>query len=302
MRLVLFFRKQCPGMAGGLDDFELDFLAEDAFSDQPQSKGKRKKPADVNVKMQRMVDPLKQFEMFPNGHPRFLTKGSKVKILNAQMHFASTMGCFDYGTRQPTQTAHVTEQDVADLNAALGSTEGISRSARLRKRKAIASNPESNAALLVSSSETLPEPVWDMGIEADPSSVVTLRVRSIAPPIMKLPDFSEGDIIVGIVQLKRRRARGSEDGSEDEGADKDREDEDATATSNGEDDEDDEDDTGTNPVRVFRVHGVYWGIRAYVNMVMDGLASAEVRRAAAARSRSENNCFLVCSVVKEAEQ
>lgn len=308
-----------------LDEFDMDLLAEDAFSDQADDgsgnkRTRRKRDAAVpafNVKVQRMVDPLKQYEMFPNGHPRFLTKGSKVKILGAQMHFASTMGCFDYGSKQPTQTAHVTERDVADLNDALGRTEGLSRSERLRKRKGIAKAPDSSAALLMGSAETLPEPVLDVDV-GDPSSVVTLRVRSISPPIMKLPDFAEGDIVVGVVQRNKQQKKtmskgltagpvasdgagsdGDANAAENDGGDNDDDDDDDESGSSDNGRADDENDGQV--IRVFRVHGVYWGIRAYVNMMVDGMASAEARRASAARSRSENNCFLVCSVVKEAE-
>lgn len=33
------------------------------------------------IRLQRMVDPMKKYEMFPNGHPGFLTKASRDRVL-----------------------------------------------------------------------------------------------------------------------------------------------------------------------------------------------------------------------------
>lgn len=48
----------------------------------------------ANFKLHKMVDPMNRYEMFPNGHPQFLTKASKDKIL--QVRASGTFGLFTH--------------------------------------------------------------------------------------------------------------------------------------------------------------------------------------------------------------
>ena len=49
-------------------------------------KRRRRKESRLSPLLRRMTDPLKQYEIIPNGNPRFLTKASQKAILE--------VGCF----------------------------------------------------------------------------------------------------------------------------------------------------------------------------------------------------------------
>ena len=256
----------------------------------------------------KMLDPtLHWFEMFPNGHPRFLTKASRLKIMRAQLQNASTMGYFEAGSLQPTRRVNASEHDVADVESALGWNayqQGRSRSAA---KAAIRRNPESSASLLLESCKALPEPVWDLGIE-DTSAVVTLRVRCIGKKGKSLPDFAEGDMVTGIEARRRANKKGRGQDRSDNDDDDDYDEDDEFNVGGGSDHEEvpgdaNDDDSRLRPrrakrkkeaiSRVYRILAVFWGTRAYVSMMVDRDSKPVLR------TRSEgHNCFLVCSLVK----
>ncbi len=242
---------------------------------------------------QRMVDAAMRFEIYPNGHPKFLTKVSRLKIMKAQMHSASTMGYFEAGVKQPTQRLHVSEREVSRVQAALGwadeddedddEDDDVARKVRQRRktssRAVIRRNPDGHASMLLESSKTLPEPVWDLGIE-DTSTVVTLRLRSIVKN-KPLPEFAEGDMITGISDPVKKRRRDGDDGDSDT-------DDDASEPSNRR-------KKKPEPrTRVYRVLAVFWGLRAYIHMMVNRDSKPVLRTKA-----EGNHCFLVCNLVKD---
>lgn len=138
--------------------------------------------------------------------------------------------------------------------------------------------------------------------------------------------FNEGDVIVGVTDVgsrkksRRKKKDGvdfSDDDDEDGGSDEEGFDSEGEYGSGGdEDDEDgnesdelilDDEEKGTkreknaqskrNRIRthtnIFRVCAVYWGNKAYVNMMVDG-AAAKVPSSVAA----DKNCFVVCRLLK----
>jgi len=43
----------------------------------------------------KMVDPSKNYEILANGHPSFLTKACKKKVLEANLHMAESFNVFE---------------------------------------------------------------------------------------------------------------------------------------------------------------------------------------------------------------
>ena len=224
----------------------------------------------------------------------------------ANIEQATAMGFF-------ADNIPASEQDVADVAEA--SSAERSAHYRLRKRRAISQNPDSQAAKLLNSCMALPEP--DLGVTSE--RVITLRVRCLKKD-SQLPVFGEGDVIVGVakaIKSKRRKKENdvvSDDDDEEEGDDDFLwSDDDDEVDGEEEDEESDEDPDllmllGQKPKKkerlrrtcthtsVFSVCAVYWGTRAYVNMMVDGSghrSAMEDGRAAAGQ-----NCFVVCRIVK----
>lgn len=207
------------------------------------------------------------------------------------------------------------EQDVLDV--AKASSADRTAHYRLRKRRAIARNPDSRAARLLNSCTALPEPDLFGGSE----KVITLRIRSLKKGSQQhlLPVFAEGDVIVGVAKALKGKGRkkgdsldlGEEYDSDEDESKGDEEDDESDSGQDEEEEEDEDEDllmligekkkkkklrrTRTH-TSVFSVCAVYWGTRAYVNMMVDGSghrSAMEDGRAAAGQ-----NCFVVCRIVK----
>lgn len=211
----------------------------------------------------------------------------------------------------------INEDDLRDAQVACGAkmSDGeASLSETMRKRRAVLRNKESRAGALLRSSLVLPEP------EAPSSGtarVVTLRVRSLnvvgtsgrrevqtsgrgmgstgwddgdyssGSGRRALPEFAEGDVIVGFAY--EYVEGGNESGDDDDDDEHDDGSNDETETA---------DDSGMKKRRrewVFRVLDVCWGVQAYVNLFLDGRYGG----GGVTSSTASQNCFLVCSLVAD---
>ena len=162
---------------------------------------------------------------------------------------------------------------------------------RLRKRRAIRRNPESHAGMLLRSGAALPEP--DLGCSSD--QVVTLRIRMLrrkkAEVQRLLPVFAEGDVIVGVTEsLGSKRGNAYEENKREPLVSDD--DDDPPSAS---DDDDEQLRRTRQHTYVFRVCAVYWGVKAYVSMLVDGAGQQSM---AAGRATAGQNCFAVCRLLK----
>ncbi len=286
-----------------------------------------------------MVDPNKEYEIFANGHRQFLTASSRKKVMNAELRVADAYNCFDaeissLAGKKNNATNHVSSQDVKDVKEVVEGSGGASR----RKKRIIMSNEDSSASRLLASSYMLPEAVssdLDMSTNAQSpfgrDGIVTLRVRSLKGK--SLPEFSEGDSIIGCCKLqasakgkKKKRNREKKRMANDFASQSDEEEEDLDEgyDSDGEeeytDDEDyetdcEEDDDSdsrerkkkpeggknknrrkTNYSCTFKIDSIYWGTASYVNLLLDGSSSRN--GGGNNRSQSDRNCFVVCKVLK----
>jgi hypothetical protein len=182
----------------------------------------------------------------------------------------------------------------------------------------ILSDPSTRAAHLICSNATLPEPVMEFGPRTGGDRLITLRLRALNKKV--LPEVFDGDIITGTYyssSTKRRRKKQTgkskqrkgdtdmDNSSSDSSSDDDNDDQDEESESQSSDDSDSgsEDRQGRQKrkrrkkihTHVFRILSVHWGLKAYVNLVMEG-ASAR-RGGGNNRSTSEKNCFAVCELV-----
>ena len=252
----------------------------------------------------------------------------------ANLAHATAYGFFATDAGEGSSTAAgiaVSEQDVRDVGIASGLAADeagtTSTGYRLRKRRAINKNPESRAAMLLHSGMSLPEPTLDFetgggGVDR----IITLRIRALRKQ-EPLPVFAEGDVIIGMTEaLGARRNKESgeiaEDGpdpllSSSSSSSDDGEDEEDSESSRGEVEEQEGGElqlltsdearrrkrrrTGRRTrshTNVFRVCAVYWGTKAYVNMMVDGNGAAGQSAMAAGRATAGQNCFAVCRLVK----
>jgi len=211
----------------------------------------------------------------------------------------------------------VREQDVLDVAEASGIHVDASSSSvhsRLRKRRAIARNPDSRAAQLLQSGQALPEPFLEFDGPND-DRIITLRIRSLQKGVL-LPVFAEGDVIVGVAKALKGKKKKRNSSSEDSDQDEDEglsasEDEDNMSSSGSELDSDEgglllggqrkEEKlkrTRTH-TSIFRVCSVYWGTRAYVKvMTAEGNSPSATDAMAAGRATAGQNCFAVCRLLK----
>ena len=57
-------------------------------------KRRKQKESRLSPLLRRMTDPLKQYEIIPNGNPRFLTKASQKAILEVRIFAACSWGSY----------------------------------------------------------------------------------------------------------------------------------------------------------------------------------------------------------------
>ena len=183
----------------------------------------------------------------------------------------------------------ISEKDVQSVENLVGSrrhhqgigsyhaAEDAAGDSRKRPGSRVADGLSKRARQLLNSCARLPETAPDLGTDAsDTSRVVTLRIRmkqkvlhrdSDEKACASLPDFCEGDIIVGI----------------NEDFDK------YTDDSPG----------STYHTGVFRVISVVWGVNAYVNMLVDSASQEKsTGTGCMAKSDADKNCFAVCRIVR----
>jgi hypothetical protein len=260
--------------------------------------------------MERMVDEGGRFEIFPNGHPKFLTRASKLKLRDAQLQSAMSFNVYeDMGKRQ---TVYVSEKDVGDVMEAVeggdcaglsfdrsyGDSDEVSRSMKRmrKKRRAIVYGvggssrggvKRSGASeLLLHGNDCLPEPVGELECSGGSSGgadrrLVTLRLRALNGKTM--PELAEGSVVVG---MYKRREDGGGSGSESENS----------GHSDNDDDDDGENRARRQHSRAFKILELYWGYKSYVNLVLEGSCAREC--GGGARSSSDRNCFVVCEMVR----
>ena len=250
----------------------------------------------------------------------------------ANLDHASAYGFFADESNSRVAVSEQDVQDVAEASAYAG-TEQRSTHYRLRKRRSIMRNPDSHAAQLLLSGCALPEPVMD---DSSSNNVITLRIRWLNSRKQQenkmLPVFAEGDTIVGVTEANRRHdemSTSEEDSDEDQGEEEglgyavgnDAVD---ASSSSSEDLDDNENGGGVadeeagllaggerrqrrimmrktrTHTHVFRVCAVYWGIKAYVNMMTAGQqqVSSSSSSMESGRATATQNCFVVCRLVK----
>ena len=244
--------------------------------------------------------------------------------MQANLEHASAYGFF---ADENSSAIAVSEQDVQDVAEASAIGEQQSMHYRLRKRRAIMRNPDSHAAQLLCSGGMLPEPVLD----GSDNSVVTLRIRWLNNRKLQergmLPVFAEGDTIVGVTEASRGKegemsSSDDDDGDSGGGGNNDNDTDGRSSSSSSSEDVDAEeaDEEGgllaggvrrerrimmrktRTHTHVFRVCAVYWGVKAYVNMMIGGGGSALLSASSSSsmesgRASATQNCFVVCRLI-----
>jgi hypothetical protein len=254
--------------------------------------------------MERMVDDGGTFEIFPNGHPKFLTRASKLKLRGAQLQSAMSFNVYeDMGKRK---TVYVSEKDVGDVMQAVeggdgaglsfdrsyGDSDEVSRSMKRmrKKRRAIVGGRGGASDLLLRGNDCLPEPVGELECSGGSSGggadrrLVTLRLRALKGKTM--PELVEGSVIVGLYK-KSGDGGGGGDSSSGESQDSGVSDDDGGGGGHR---------AQRQHSRAFKVLELYWGYKSYVNLVLEGSCAREC--GGGARSSSDRNCFVVCEMVR----
>ena len=111
--------------------------------------------------LNKMVDTGMAYEIFANGHPRFLTSACKKKVMESNIHMAESFSCFEEGYSLDqasgsgsTKDVHITGQELADV------TQRGTRHA-LRARKGV--SEQSVGGRLIRAGKRLPEPEEEFG-------------------------------------------------------------------------------------------------------------------------------------------
>jgi hypothetical protein len=116
----------------------------------------------------KMVDNNGEYEIFANGHPKFLTKACRKKVMDASVHMAETFSCFEEGQslslaaapasglqeRGDSRDVHITDQQLAEAMLQSG------RGSRGRRRRV---PPQSTGDRLLHACTRLPEPEEEFG-------------------------------------------------------------------------------------------------------------------------------------------
>jgi hypothetical protein len=247
----------------------------------------------------------RHFHIFPAGHPEFMTRSCKKKVLYSKMMEADAFGSFETadGSR-----CSVDEQTMALVQ---GACAGDPRQ-RARAYGQARSNPKLGIGKLMGSRNLLPLPSerrgagggggggaggggWGWGEDDAEAASTLLRIRAF--PGRTLPEFSEGDVIVGVSLLWRRNdgALGGVEASRSEQGGEGMQ---------GVDEDDEEEDESYGDTRSFKVLEVSWGYKAYANLEVDGASArggaASEGSTSTSRSRSSRNCVCVCREIKRA--
>lgn len=295
-----------------------------------------------------MLDPGKQYEIFANGHPNFLTSACRKKVLEASLHSADAFNTFEDTSVTALQMRNrfgdddddamhttITEQELLEVRQASNMDSNTSARERAMLRRRINANPESRGARLLGSSCRLPEPVSEFAEGArGRDKIVTLRVRAL--PGKTLPEFFEGDRIIGRYRVlgrgmrgkrrgskrkrtgkkKKRRKSGSDDDKDSDSDDDDDDDDEVSEDSDddGYDDDDisddestDDDDDGSPSKNRKRKRRRRYRTKIFrilsihwglVSYVNLLLQGSSARRGGGNdRSSSDKNCFAVCEVL-----
>jgi hypothetical protein len=211
----------------------------------------------------------RRFQIFLQGHPKFMTRAAQRKVLASKMLEAGSFGAF---------TASDGKQCSVDETAmAMASSEDPRQ--RRKARAQARNNPALGIGKLMGSRNFLP--VSEMTDQRD-----TLMLRIRAFPGQSLPEFSDGEVIVGCTSSVRRREAQGEDAENDSPDDAS--------------DHSDEDGEQYLPktTRSFRILDVSWGSKAYANLEVDGASSRTQQGGSTCRSKSDKNCFCVCREIK----
>ncbi len=103
------------------------------------------------------MDPSKKYEIFANGHPNFLTKACKNRVLEANVHMAENFNCFN-----ESEPAGMMDGQGDSREVHIADEELRGAMVNRRRRRAV-QEAGSRGARLIQTSTRLPEPVEEFG-------------------------------------------------------------------------------------------------------------------------------------------